>query len=656
MNESYFFGNRNLRLTCPFIQGIDVKILQILVNMLPENIVRKKLTVDGVFNSLTRNAVRDFQSYFNLTADGVVGQETYFRLGHRTGKYAVNETVFSSRVLKNGLQGSDVEILQNRLSAFRKPYLNTASNGKYTFFTETAVKLFQEDFPELLADGIVDQATYEKLFTWAPIGGRTLRLATNGLDTYWLQLYLFQLGYYNGPLHGFFDYDTDKAVWNFQDDAGITVDGIVGTETYLAIGTSTAFPQVKYLYRVQPEDSIFTISQLFNKSMQDIVNLNNISPPDFTIYVGQLLQIPVPLTFHLTEKGDNLDSIASRYSIPVSYVKNANSLLPDSSLIPGETIVLPGFFDQINGSIIYLNKATTDYELIQLNINSMEKTLLAILSYLSSEKLFLNQEKTVISLIGLEEKEIINYSLQTGRPEFLPLANPVDYLDWSFDNQVIVVSNTVTGNSVIIDVNTGIHLFEFYGKTPQWMDIGNKLVYYRDQMVETLDFESGIIEELLKVEDLSIWYLQYSSTNEKVLFFGFVPPGRVTLTFLYDLQSGSLQEISSNDYFGEWSRTQKVLLLNKREFYGDFLPWFYQNVRSYTADGEFISNEIYAKNIELNIDNFSVDDSHFTLVLSNPNTFYPVAAGFRDIFVKKLNTGLITQITQGENTFSPVWL
>lgn len=123
-NNASYFGSRTLRLTAPYMIGMDVRILQALLNMLSGVIVRENLILDGIFGPLTRNAVRDFQKYFGLLTDGIVGQETYLRLGHRIGKYAMGEAVFSSKVLQNGARGGDVHVLQNRIVAFKKGYLN----------------------------------------------------------------------------------------------------------------------------------------------------------------------------------------------------------------------------------------------------------------------------------------------------------------------------------------------------------------------------------------------------------------------------------------------------------------------------------------------------------------------------------------------------
>ncbi len=41
-----------------------------------------KLTVDGVFGSRMAATVRAFQKQFNLTADGVVGRQTWYKISY----------------------------------------------------------------------------------------------------------------------------------------------------------------------------------------------------------------------------------------------------------------------------------------------------------------------------------------------------------------------------------------------------------------------------------------------------------------------------------------------------------------------------------------------------------------------------------------------
>lgn len=52
-------------------RGTDVKTLQNKLN----------LAEDGIFDSITEEAVKDFQKSKNLTTDGIVGPKTWEALG-----------------------------------------------------------------------------------------------------------------------------------------------------------------------------------------------------------------------------------------------------------------------------------------------------------------------------------------------------------------------------------------------------------------------------------------------------------------------------------------------------------------------------------------------------------------------------------------------
>lgn len=113
-------GSRYLSLQSPYLSGTDVKVFQTLFNALvqhsapPKGPIGTTIATDGVFGPNTHRAVRQWQSYFALTVDGVVGPQTGDTLGQFNDAYWGPR--FGSRGLVRGNSGGDVWVLQNRLN------------------------------------------------------------------------------------------------------------------------------------------------------------------------------------------------------------------------------------------------------------------------------------------------------------------------------------------------------------------------------------------------------------------------------------------------------------------------------------------------------------------------------------------------------------
>lgn len=252
----YFpFGSRQLRLRQPNTRGTDVKVLQDLYDQLvritnpPLGPVGPQIAVTGVFGPETDSAVRNIQSYFGLSVDGIAGPQTYLVLGQAVSpNVTYGGPAFGSRNLSAGSAGGDVTVLQNRLNCFRySEVLGAPASGTYGSSTTGAVSDFQIDANRngdagVPIDGNVGFETFDALWIYTYAGGRNLALGTKGLDVAWVQLFLstrtssLNRPYYTGRVDAYFGSATQSAVRLWQSDNGISQTGVVDPRTYFSIG------------------------------------------------------------------------------------------------------------------------------------------------------------------------------------------------------------------------------------------------------------------------------------------------------------------------------------------------------------------------------------------------------------------------------------
>ncbi len=130
-------------------EGQDVKDLQEALIELDF----KPGKADGIFGIYTESAVRSFQAWAKLAADGIVGPLTWEKLDGADK---------SDPILKNGSKGVAVRGLQRRLLDAGYGTGELEIDGRFGPQTEAAVKAFQE-VSGLEADGIVGPKTWEAL-------------------------------------------------------------------------------------------------------------------------------------------------------------------------------------------------------------------------------------------------------------------------------------------------------------------------------------------------------------------------------------------------------------------------------------------------------------------------------------------------------------
>ncbi len=222
--------------------GLDVQTIQTSLNRIRRNYPAIPAITDnaGVFGDSTRAAVTTFQKIFNLTADGIVGKATWYKISRiytavarlaeldSEGNTLGIGTVPPSAVLRQGSTGQDVITLQYLLNVIGEYY---------------------PGIPVIAQDGI-------------------------------------------------FGSGTRQAVIAFQNEMRLSPDGIVGArtwnalyDTYLGIGENISPPgSGSFAYTVKSGDTLWLLARRFNTTVDAIMRLNGLTSD--LLNIGQVLQIP----------------------------------------------------------------------------------------------------------------------------------------------------------------------------------------------------------------------------------------------------------------------------------------------------------------------------------------------------------------------------
>lgn len=179
--------------------GNYVTVLQVMLNRISRNYpaIPRISSIDGVFGSKTEESVKRFQSIFNLTPDGIVGQGTWYKLVSLYVAVANLAELISEGqpftqvqgpapgvTLREGSTGVAVSALQYFISIVGKfspavPVL--AIDGIFGPQTAQAVNIVQRRLG-LPVTGVVDQATWQGIYN-EYLGIARTALAGAGLPT-----------------------------------------------------------------------------------------------------------------------------------------------------------------------------------------------------------------------------------------------------------------------------------------------------------------------------------------------------------------------------------------------------------------------------------------------------------------------------------------
>ncbi|MGN0984136.1 MAG: peptidoglycan-binding protein, partial [Gemmiger sp.] len=242
-----------------------------------------KPAVTGTFDAATESTVKAFQKQFSLTADGIVGRATWYKISYiyvsvkdLAELTSEGETLTGTEsaggwpgvVLRRGSTGRNVETIQfwlSGLAQFSTSLPSVTVDGNYGAATENAVRAFQRQ-QGLTVDGVVGQATWDALYAaWvsaqSDVGGlawpgTALRQGATGVNVRLVQFWLRMAADNYSALStvtvdGVYGAGTTAAVTAFQTLFGLTADGVVGRATWnklnevaLAVANNLVEPNV----------------------------------------------------------------------------------------------------------------------------------------------------------------------------------------------------------------------------------------------------------------------------------------------------------------------------------------------------------------------------------------------------------------------------
>lgn len=150
--------------------GASVTYMQTLLNGIANVYTAiNKLTVDGKFGTNTKNATLRFQKQFSLSADGVIGPNTWNKVNSVHQALSATRThvttPYPGYVVQQGSSGDNVRFIQSYISAVGTTtgyWPAITIDGQFGPITNNTVKLFQA-YCLIKADGKVGSVTWGEM-------------------------------------------------------------------------------------------------------------------------------------------------------------------------------------------------------------------------------------------------------------------------------------------------------------------------------------------------------------------------------------------------------------------------------------------------------------------------------------------------------------
>lgn len=158
---------------------------------------------------------------------------------------------------------------------------------------------------------------------------------------------------------------------------------LVLTPAQASAATTTGSYYITYTnYKVVAGDTLWLIAKKFSTTVDTLVKINNLTSTD--LQVGQVLKIPqsTPTTHYYVQPNDTLYLIGQRFGISVDKLMELNSLKDNSTIYPGQSLVIPGSYLKYtvnSGDTLFLiaQKFGTTIERI-MGLNWLKSSILSV--------------------------------------------------------------------------------------------------------------------------------------------------------------------------------------------------------------------------------------------------------------------------------------
>ena len=211
--------------------------------------------------------------------------------------------------------------------------------------------------------------------------------------------------------YGFIDNPRDRI--KLQNNLTNYAEGVVKAVSEY-IGVPYSLPntsEIGDVYTVQRGDTLYSIARKFNTTVNELISLNNLTNTNLSI--GQLIKLPQgeeqsDYEIYTIQEGDSLYSIANKFNISVNDLIDFNAL-PTTILTVGETIRIPKGSVPNKENVYIVKPGDTLYRIANaygVNVND-----LITANNLTSNILTIGQE-LVIPLKPVTEEDYVVYQVE----------------------------------------------------------------------------------------------------------------------------------------------------------------------------------------------------------------------------------------------------